>query len=445
MPTFWEIVIEKCAGRGLSDKLRQRLFMQRYLSTIITPQSSPPSESPSRSEKLKAGKSRRLPAVPLTGDCAPLPQNSRPRRPSALVNQVAQGPSSHHTQRSCISFEITTSDEDAIGDSTPKDSGESNERPCSPSSESDSKSKESATGRTSFLYPVPRMPEMVGHGRFRHSKTATAEWAEKNLRKFDATSLNLTEGFEILQHNRQPFIIRKGSDVTSAMCITVQNECDVDPTIGSFTTRGFTSPSSVSTDETIKPKKTGLSEEGGLWQAETGHQGGRIDSHQGSNNGTHRALEANTGAAATEIPTLLKKLNRNPQNSILSAALQELVQQLPTTDVTSTQSFTRQEDILRVLRAGNGLQVQEAALDCGDNNNENINNKNVTENDRKQTQKKETSGKVAIINAQKRAPVEKRRRCSSGFRKQQLRLFDQARQESRSKIQPAEIKFAMPV
>ncbi|KAI9775292.1 MAG: hypothetical protein M1835_005870 [Candelina submexicana] len=416
MPTLWDIAIEKCAGRGPSDKLRQRLFEKRYLSTIITSEPSPVFESFDRSERLTSEESRVLPAAFPTGGSAHLSKDSYLPRSISLINQAARGPTTHHARRSYISFELPSPDQDSKPKCAPKRSNRPGGRPDSLSSRSESESGESETGRPSFLYPVPRLPEMVGHGRFRRSKSATAEWTQENLRKsFDATSLDLTEGFEILQHNRQPFIIRKGSDVSAAMCITSTNECQVDSTFGSTTTRGFMSPSSCSTADTIRPPNSERSEEQGQQQA------------------------AHTTAAALTFPRLPGKLNRHPQRSNLSIAiqeLQELIQPIPMTGVTRKQCLVRREDVVRALQASTHLQVEEAITDDEDDNNENKDG--ATALMQQHTQRKESSGQRPAVKMRKRAPIERGRRASSRIRKQQLQLFDQARRDVTIRDQLAE-------
>ncbi len=314
----------------------------------------------------------------------------------------------------------------------------STSRPPSLWNWSDEEGEEGPTGRKSFLYPVPRLPEMVGHGRFRHSKTATAEWAKENLRRgFDATSLDLTEGFEILEHNRQPFIIRKGSGASSAAsCVPSQMECYVDPMTGSATTRGFVSPPSSFTPGSLRFPEEEQTTKRSQQQAAVGHH--YVHSQQGSGtSGMDRVIEVRPTVAATENP--IKNPDKptiNVPDSNLPTTPQKSAQQMATSHHKTKQSLICREDVIRALRSSNDIRFEEAIIEDEDHKTNNEDNGQVTASHHPQTQRKTSNAHHNPVKPRKRAPTEKGRRGSSGVRKQQLQRLVQTIQNTTFGDQP---------
>jgi hypothetical protein len=117
-----------------------------------------------------------------------------------------------------------------------------------------------------LLYSVPKLPEMVGVGRFRRSKTATDEWFQQNLAKeLRAMSPLVRDGFFLRGPPIHPFQERKGSDASAASSTYGQPVVSEN---GSIVVRGFVSTSSsFATSGTLENRTQESS-----WRSDLGNQ-----------------------------------------------------------------------------------------------------------------------------------------------------------------------------
>ncbi|KAI9775468.1 MAG: hypothetical protein M1839_001085 [Geoglossum umbratile] len=262
MDSFFDNLIEKCAGRSASDRLHQRLIEQQLNQAIasLNPVSgiaepSVDSEQPETAIAQEVS-ARSTATLEPAKDCV-FVRPLLPPRSKSYITESTRRPRFRREDRSCVTHDCLLPDEEYPNWYPP-------ERPSSSSTETTNSSTRSVgpssvsgpdSGRSAscapLLYPVPKLPEMIGYGRFRRSKTATDEWFKENLAKeLRALSPLVSDGFFVRGPPVHPFQSRKESDASTISSTYGQPVVSKD---GSIIVRGFVSASSsVATSGTLE-------------------------------------------------------------------------------------------------------------------------------------------------------------------------------------------------
>ncbi|KAI9766101.1 MAG: hypothetical protein M1840_006808 [Geoglossum simile] len=277
MDGFFDNLLEKCAGRSASDRLHQRLIEQQLNQAIasISPapgivepciDSAQPEPATAQDERVRSATT-----IESAKDCVssrpPLPPRSK-----SYITETTRRPRFRREDRSYVTHDSLLPDEEYPNWYPP-------ERPSSGNTDQTNNSMQSAThssvigsdnGRSAscapLLYPVPKLPEMVGYGRFRRSKTATEEWFKENLAKeLPAMSPLVSDGFFVRGPHAHPFQSRKESDASTISSTYGRPVVSED---GSIIVRGFVSASSsVTTSGTL-----GNMTQESSWRSDLGNQ-----------------------------------------------------------------------------------------------------------------------------------------------------------------------------
>jgi hypothetical protein len=260
MDGFFDSLLEKCAGRSATDRLHQRLIEQQLNQAIASLNPAPgivkPCVDSAQLDPATAqGECARSSTTESAKDCA-FPRPSLPPRSKSYITETTRRPRFRREDRSYITHDCLLPDEEYPNWYPP-------ERPSSSSTDLTNNSTRSAThssvigsdnGRSvscaPLLYPVPKLPEMIGYGRFRRSKTATEEWFKENLAKeLRAMSPLVSDGFFVHGPHVYPFLSRKESDASTISSTYGRPVVSED---GSIIVRGFVSASSsITTSGTL--------------------------------------------------------------------------------------------------------------------------------------------------------------------------------------------------
>ncbi|KAH0555641.1 hypothetical protein GP486_006412 [Trichoglossum hirsutum] len=279
MARFFDNLVEKCAGKSASDRLHQRL-VEKQLNEIIESANSVSSVGESNADPAQPrsapARSQSTPlaaAVPESAEVCSLVRPSLPPRSKSYIPEPARRPRFRREDRSFITLDGLLPDEEYANWYPPEspvtkgnDLTNISMRSSGPSSQNGSDSGLGVPGAP-LLYSLPKLPEMVGVGRFRRSKTATDEWFQQNLAKeLRAMSPLVRDDFFLRGPPIHPFQDRKGSDASAASSTYGQPVVSEN---GSIIVRGFVSASSSFTTSGTLENRTQESS----WRSDPGNQG----------------------------------------------------------------------------------------------------------------------------------------------------------------------------
>ncbi|KAH0544995.1 hypothetical protein FGG08_000921 [Glutinoglossum americanum] len=271
MEGFFDNLLEKCAGKSASDRLHQRLIEKQFnqiisstpVSSIDEPSVKPaqPKSTPTRHQSTPST------AIPASAETFPFVRPPLPPRSKSYIPEPARRPRFRREDRSYISLDGLLPDEEYANWYPPETPSPNNNIMQSSTPSNHNGSDSSFVSGAPLLYSVPKLPEMIGVGRFRRSKTATDEWFQQSLaRELRAMSPLVQDGFFLRGPPIHPFQDRKDSDASATSSNYGQ---PVVSDNGSIIVRGFVSASSSATTSGTLGNQTQESS----WRSDLGNQG----------------------------------------------------------------------------------------------------------------------------------------------------------------------------
>ncbi|KZF26317.1 hypothetical protein L228DRAFT_257776 [Xylona heveae TC161] len=187
MDNFCDWLLEKCAGKGATANLKHRWTQEQFhVSTAAKFSEILKSENRSYAHN----QSSPSPASGTVGGVIEFPFR-RPRN-SAQPNWVAPSQGSNaailerahpamykRAERALISFDHLVNTELEEEEELYSQGLAAADQTLPPKVED--RKEHNVTNKCSFLYEIPKLPQMIGVGRFRRSATATQEWIQENI------------------------------------------------------------------------------------------------------------------------------------------------------------------------------------------------------------------------------------------------------------------------